>query len=221
MTAPTGVPSAVLWDMDGTLVDSEKVWDVALSGLAHRLGGTLSDPARLAVVGTNMRVSIGVLFDDLGLTIDPAAEADALAWLAARAAQLYSEPLPWRPGAAEALAAVRAAGIPCALVTNTERAITELGLNTLGRDNFEAVVCGDEVPVPKPAPDVYLRAAALLGVPPERCVAVEDSPTGVTAAEAAGCTVLVVPCVMPVPTGPRRIHRDSLIGLTASALPRT
>jgi HAD superfamily hydrolase (TIGR01509 family) len=212
-------PAAVLWDMDGTLVDSEKVWDIALGDLAARHGGVLSDRARLAMVGTNMAVSIGVLFDDLGLTVDAAVEADALVWLAARAAQLYAEPLPWRPGAQAALAATRAAGLPCALVTNTERAITELGLNTLGRANFEAVVCGDEVPTPKPAPDVYLRAAELLGVPPRRCLAVEDSPTGVAAAEAAGCTVLVVPCVMPVPGGPRRILRPSLLDLAVPRLP--
>ncbi len=218
MTGPAAAPAAVLWDMDGTLVDSEKVWDVALSGLAHRLGGELSEPARLAMVGTNMTVSIGVLFADLGLTVDAVSERDSVTWLLTRAAQLYSEPLPWRPGAVEALAMVRAAGIPCALVTNTEREITELGLNTLGRANFEVTVCGDEVPAPKPAPDVYLRAASLLGVPPSRCVAVEDSPTGVMAAEAAGCTVLVVPCVMPVPPGPRRVLRDTLIGLTLGEL---
>lgn len=206
-------PAAVLWDMDGTLIDSEKIWDVALGDLARHLGGTLSDPARLEMVGTNMAVSIGVLFTDLGLATSQQAEADALTWLTARASQLYAEPLPWRPGAIEALAAVRAAGIPCALVTNTERPITELALETLGRANFEAVVCGDEVPTPKPAPDVYLRAAALLGVPPWQCVAVEDSPTGVLAAEAAGCRVLVVPCVVPVPRGRARTFRATLVGL--------
>jgi HAD superfamily hydrolase (TIGR01509 family) len=204
--------------MDGTLVDSEKLWDVALGDLAEHLGGDLSHPARLEMVGTNMTVSIGILFDDLGLRRDADAEADALVWLARRAAELYAGPLPWRPGAAEALAMVRAAGVPCALVTNTERAITELALDSLGRHNFEAVVCGDEVPVPKPGPDVYLRAAELLGVPPQRCVAVEDSPTGVVAAHAAGCRVLVVPCVVPVPDGPGRVFRDSLVGLTLGEL---
>ena len=210
--------AAVLWDMDGTLVDSERIWTIALTDLAVHLGGALSRPAREAMVGTNMTVSIRLLFDDLALPVDAAAETEALDWLAARTAELFAGPLPWRPGAAEALAAVRAAGLPCALVTNTERAITDLALHTLGADNFEAVVCGDEVAVPKPAPDVYLRAADLLRAPPARCVAIEDSPTGVTSAEAAGCTVLVVPCLVPVPDGPRRVFRDSLTGLTVPEL---
>ena len=210
--------AAVLWDMDGTLVDSEKIWTVALTGLASHLGGELSLAAREAMVGRNMRVSIRLLFDDLALPVDAEAEASALGWLAARTAQLFAEPVPWRPGAADALAAVRAAGLPCALVTNTERAITSLALRSLGAGNFEAVVCGDEVAMPKPAPDVFVRAAALLGVPPARCVAVEDSPTGVASAEAAGCPVLVVPCVVPVPAGRGRVFRESLVGLTVPEL---
>jgi len=218
MTADRGGLAAVLWDMDGTLVDSEQLWTIALTGLAAHLGGTLSLPARRAMVGTNMTVSVGLLFADLGLPLDAEPQREAMAWLADRTARLFAEPLQWRRGATEALAAVRAAGLPCALVTNTERAITELALRSLGAHNFEAVVCGDEVPVPKPAPDAYLRAAALLGFPPARCVAVEDSPGGTAAAEAAGCPVLVVPSVVPVPAGHSRVFRDSLAGLTVAEL---
>jgi beta-phosphoglucomutase-like phosphatase (HAD superfamily) len=76
-------------------------------------------------------------------------------------------------------------------------------------------VCGDEVPRGKPDPDPYLRAAELLGVAPEECLAVEDSPTGSLAAERAGAAVLVVPCEVAVPAGPRRVHRASLVGLTS------
>lgn len=204
--------------MDGTLVDSEQLWTIALTDLARHLGGELSLPAREAMVGTNMAVSIGILFDDLALPAIPQDQDRALLWLARRTAQLFAQPLTWRPGAKQALAAVRAAGLPCALVTNTERAITELAMRSLGRRNFEAVVCGDEVRVPKPAPDPYLRAAELLGLAPARCVAVEDSPTGVAAAEAAGCAVLVVPSVVPVPHAPHRVFRDSLAGLTVPEL---
>jgi HAD superfamily hydrolase (TIGR01509 family) len=210
--------AAVLWDLDGTLVDSEQVWTAALTGLASQLGGELSHAAREAMVGRNIGMNIRLVFDDLALQVDAAAAARAQDWLAARAAQLFAGPLPLRPGAAEALASVRAAGLPCALVTNTERAITLVALESLGPDNFEAVVCGDDVAMPKPAPDVYLRAAALLGAPPARCVAVEDSPTGVAAAEDAGCPVLVVPCVLPGPAGRGRVFRESLAGLTVPEL---
>lgn len=210
--------AAVLWDMDGTLVDSEQIWSISLCDLARHLGGELSLPAREAMVGTNMSISVRLLFGDLGLDPDPDRMAEAIDWLAARTAQLFSAPLPLRPGAAAALASVRAAGVPCALVTNTERPLTELALNSLGRDNFEVTVCGDEVPSGKPAPDVYLRAVELLGVPIEATVAVEDSPTGVASAVAAGCTVLVVTSIVPVPPGERRIFRDTLTGLTVEEL---
>lgn len=204
--------------MDGTLVDSEKIWSVSLCDLAAHLGGELSHPAREAMVGTNMPVSVRLMFADLGLEPDPARMAAAIEWLAWRTAELFVGEVPLRPGAGEALAAVRAAGVPCALVTNTERQLTELALNSLGRANFEATVCGDEVARSKPAPDVYLRAAELLGVPTSATVAVEDSPTGVASAVAAGCTVLVVSGVVPVPPGERRTFRSTLVGLTPQEL---
>ena len=89
-------------------------------------------------------------------------------------------------------------------MTNSLRRITELALDGIGREFFDVTVCGDEVRGGKPAPDPYLRAAELLGVPVAACVAVEDSPNGALAAERAGAAVLVVPCEVPVPAGPRR-----------------
>ena len=202
--------------MDGTLVDSEKVWTVSLRDTARWLGGELSPAAREAVVGSNMADTMVVLFDDLGLEPVPAALVRAREWLVSRTGELFTAGLQWRPGAREALRTVRAAGWPTALVTNTERDLAELALDGIGREHFDITVCGDEVPRGKPRPDVYLRAARLLGVPVESCVAIEDSPTGVLAAERAGAAVLVVPCEMPVPAGPRRIPRESLHGLTAA-----
>jgi HAD superfamily hydrolase (TIGR01509 family) len=207
-------PAAVLWDMDGTLVDSEKVWTVSLADTASRLGGELSTEAREAMVGSNMARSLTLMFDDLGLERHPERMAQAGQWLTERTGELFAAGLVWRPGALEALRMVRAAGWPTALVTNTLRSLTEKALDSIGREHFTVTVCGDEVPRGKPDPDPYLRAAELLGVAPEHCLAVEDSPTGATAAERAGCAVLVVPCDVPVPTGPRRVHRGSLVGLT-------
>jgi beta-phosphoglucomutase-like phosphatase (HAD superfamily) len=109
---------------------------------------------------------------------------------------------------------IAAEGIPLALVTNTERVLTEQALDTIGRDRLTATVCGDEVPVGKPAPDPYLRAAGLLGVDAADCLAFEDSPTGTQSATTAGCAAIVVPSAAPVPAGPRRTIRRSLVGLT-------
>jgi HAD superfamily hydrolase (TIGR01509 family) len=200
--------------MDGTLVDSEKVWSVSLADTARQLGGELSRAAREAMIGSNMARTLVLMFDDLGLDPDPERMAQAEQWMTVRTGELFAAGLVWRPGAPEALRMVRAAGWPTALVTNTGRALTEMALSSIGREHFTVTVCGDEVPHGKPAPDPYLRAAELLDVEPEHCLAVEDSPTGATAAERAGAAVLVVPCEVPVPPGPRRVHRGSLVGLT-------
>jgi HAD superfamily hydrolase (TIGR01509 family) len=181
----------VLFDMDGTLVDSEKVWDVALHELAAHFGGVLSATTRLAMLGSNMPETIRLLYEDLGQTWrDPAEGAD---WLTRRVRQLFAEGLEWRPGAQRLLREVRAAGVPTALVTSTDRSLVEVALGTLGRDSFDVVVCGDDVPRAKPDPTPYLTAADLLKVPIEQCVAIEDSPTGIASARDAGAVVVAVP----------------------------
>ncbi len=209
---------AVLWDMDGTLVDSEKLWDVSLGELAGHLGGELSDATRAAMVGGAMDRTLVMMFDEVGAAPTPDALADAARWLTERTGQLFGDGLPWRPGAPEALRTVRVADLATALVTSTERALTEQALDSIGRGYFDVVVCGDEVTATKPAPQPYLRAAELLGVDPRRCVAVEDSPTGAAAAAAAGCAVLVVPDDVAVAPGPGRVLRDGLVGLTVDEL---
>ncbi|NIL57449.1 HAD family phosphatase [Salinispora arenicola] len=203
----------MLFDMDGTLVDSEKLWEVALHELAVAYGGALSEPARRAIVGTSMAVSMRILHDDLGQPErDPHASA---AWINTRILELFRSGLRWRPGALALLQAVRAAGIPTALVTSSGRALVEVALDTLGRDSFDAVVCGDEVEAAKPHPTPYLTAARLLGVPIGRCVAIEDSPTGVASALAAGAAVLAVPTEVPVEPS-ASVHQ--LASLTAADL---
>ncbi|MEV6370959.1 HAD family phosphatase [Micromonospora sp. WP24] len=188
----------MLFDMDGTLVDSEKLWDVALQELAAVYGGTLSDDARRAIVGTVMADSMRILHEDLGQPErDLKVSAD---WIDARILELFRTGLSWRPGAMALLTAVRAAGIPTALVTSSGRPLVEVALETLGRENFDVVVCGDEVVAAKPHPEPYLTAARLLGVPIERCVAIEDSATGVASALAAGAAVLAVPAEVPLPS---------------------
>ncbi|MGL4307015.1 MAG: HAD family hydrolase [Mycobacteriaceae bacterium] len=209
---------AVLWDMDGTLLDSEKIWDIALAELAIKLGGVLRPSVRAATIGNSMVSSLKILYADLALSFDEKERESSSLWLRTRTAELFDKGIPWRPGAQDLLEAVFASGTPMALVTNTERELTRHALKTLGTERFTATVCGDEVPFGKPAPDIYRRAATLLGVDPAQCLAVEDSPTGVRAAEAAGCVVLVVPCEVPVESTPSRIQRNSLVGVSVDEL---
>jgi HAD superfamily hydrolase (TIGR01509 family) len=192
--------AAVLFDLDGTLLDSERLWDRALQELAARLGGTLSGPARQAMIGRNSTESMAVLYQDLGTPArDPVADSQ---FLTERMIELFATDLRWRPGAAELVTRVRAAGLATALVTSTRRRQVEVALDgLLGRDTFDAVVCGDEVTRPKPHPESYLTAAARIGRPIRRCVAIEDSPTGVASALAAGATVVGVPGEVPLPAG--------------------
>lgn len=214
------LPAAVLWDLDGTLLDSERLWDIPLYELTEKLGGQLSPATRLAMVGTNMSVTVPLLYAEVGLD-DPSQEQidDAAAWIDRRMAELYRQELPFRPGARAALATVYASGIPMALVTSTRRDLAEITLDTIGRTLFAATVCGDEVDgLNKPHPEPYLRACRLLGVTPPTCVAVEDSPTGTASAVDAGCQVLVVPCDVPVAPGPRRTFRASLTDLSVADL---
>lgn len=196
--------------MDGTLVDSEKLWDVALEELAAVYGGVLSDAARRAIVGTAMADAMRIVHDDLG---QPQRDVQASAdWISGRILDLFRTGLQWRPGALALLRAVRAAGIPTALVTSSGRSLVEVALDTLGRDSFDAVVCGDEVDAAKPHPEPYLTAARLLGVPIERCVAIEDSPTGVASALAAGAAVLAVPAEVPLAPADGVHQVESLTG---------
>ncbi|MEH3155087.1 MAG: HAD family phosphatase [Gordonia paraffinivorans] len=212
------LPRAVLWDMDGTLLDSEKLWDVAMADLATRLGTTMTPELRQSTLGNSMVDALNRLFDAAGV---PDADRDhdrEAQWLRDRVTELFADGIPWRPGARDALDTVAGLGIPMALVTNTERVITEKALPTVGAERFAATFCGDEVPSGKPAPDLYLAASAYLGVAPSACLVVEDSPTGSAAAAAAGCPTLVVPSDAPVAAAEGRVLRDSLVGLDAETL---
>lgn len=212
--AACDLPAAVLWDMDGTLIDSEPIWDVAVADLAARLGIVLTAELRESTLGNSLDDALTKVFDAAGIPVAQRDHAGQARWLLDHVADLFTAGLPWRTGAPEALDMFAAVGVPMALVTNTVRELTDVALKTLGRDRFAAQVCGDEVPRAKPAPDPYLRAAQLLGVPPGRCLVVEDSPTGAAAAAAAGCPTMIVPSAIPVIAGPGQVCRESLVGLT-------
>ncbi|MBU3706241.1 MAG: HAD family phosphatase [Mycobacterium sp.] len=209
---------AVLFDMDGTLVDSEKLWDVAIHQLYARFGGELTPEVRQSTVGGSAEGVMRIVYTDLGLDLDPDHMAETADWLHDITGELFDAGLPWCDGARELLDKLAGASVPMALVTNTRRALTERALDSIGRDYFIASVCGDEVAAGKPAPDPYRRAAELLGLSPQQCLAIEDSITGAASAEDAGCPVLVVPNDVEVPASVRRRHVDSLAGLSVARL---
>ncbi|MBD0323758.1 MAG: HAD family phosphatase, partial [Aldersonia sp.] len=206
--------------MDGTLLDSEVLWDEAVFALSERLGRRLTPAVRETTLGNSMNGSLSKIFAYCDVDPTPQAYAESAAWLRARVGEMFDAGVPWRPGAKDLLQAVRAAGLRAALVTNTERELTEKALGTLGREYFDTTVCGDEVSQGKPDPEPYERAAALLELGPEQCLAVEDSPTGSRAAETAGCAVLVVPSTVPVVARPGVVVIESLVGMDVAALRR-
>jgi HAD superfamily hydrolase (TIGR01509 family) len=125
-----------------------------------------------------------------------------------------------RPGAERLLDALVAAGVPCALVSASHRPLVDAVLASVGGDHFAVTIAGDEVERTKPFPDPYLLAADLLGADPRRCVVLEDSPTGVAAAEAAGCVVVAVPFMVPIEPAASRHVVGSLLELTPATLER-
>ena len=220
-TAPS-LLRAVLFDMDGTLVETEQYWGEAMFELAERLGGRMSESARAATVGSTMRRSMTILHADLGLDrTEDELLADAR-WVEDRTAQLLGAGISWCPGARELLTAVRAAGLRTALVTTTPRRLADIVLATirtdLDGDPFDVTVCGDEVPALKPDPAPYRQAMAALGVQPADCVVVEDSESGVAAGLAAGVTVLGVPSVQKIERVEGLTLRDGLVGVDVPVL---
>jgi HAD superfamily hydrolase (TIGR01509 family) len=214
--------TAVLFDMDGTLVETEQHWGIALFEMAARLGGRMSAAARERTVGSSMRTAMEVLYADLGVTrSEEQLQADAR-WVELRAQELMAEGITWRPGAQELLVAVRDAGLPTALVTTTGRDVATVVLDRitadLGGDPFDLTVCGDEVPARKPDPAPYRQAMAALGVQPAGSVVVEDSVAGVTSGLAAGAAVLGVPSLQPLTAAPGLTLRGSLVGVGLAEL---
>jgi HAD superfamily hydrolase (TIGR01509 family) len=126
--------------------------------------------------------------------------------------------VPWRPGARELLEALGRAGVPCALVTMSYRQLVDAVLAQLPARTFGAVVTGDQVSHGKPDPEAYQLAAQLLGVPAQRCIAIEDSPTGVASASAAGAQVIAVPHTVPIAPADGLVIVESLAELEPARL---
>lgn len=215
MTEPT---RAVLFDMDGVLVDSEPIWYDVETALVEGMGGTWSHEHQAKCIGGTVDWFCRYVIELTGSTRTPQdVEAEVLATMAAR----MTDALTVHEGALELVDAVRARGSRTALVTSSYRALVDPALAWLGAHRFDAVITGDEVTRGKPHPEPYLAACRSIGIDPGAAVVVEDSLSGVRSAEAAGCTVVVVPSVAPIEPGERRyvvasmaaIDPDWILGL--------
>lgn len=206
---------AVLWDMDGTLVDTEPSWIAAEYRLVESFGGTWSDEHAHALVGNALPVSAAYIREHGGVDLPLDDIVQRLLVEVVADARVHTS---WRPGVRRLLAELVQAGVPCAMVTMSYQSLAHAIADQLPAGTFSAVVTGDQVSHGKPHPEAYLRAAELLGVEPGACVAIEDSPTGVASAEAAGCRVIAVPNQVPIPPAPTRTIIPDLSNVSVADL---
>ena len=218
MTPPATLnhlPAAVLWDMDGTLVDTEPYWIATEFAMAEKYGGSWSQEHALNLVGKALLDSGEYIRTHMGIDRTPQEIVDEL--LDGVVARVEEE-VPWRPGARELLTDLESHGIPCALVTMSWQRFVAPILAQLPDRTFVTVVTGDRVEFGKPHPEPYLTAAAELGLRAEDCIAIEDSNTGAKSAVAAGCTVVCVPHHVPILEGEGRVFTDTLSGMDTDGL---
>ncbi|WP_448004655.1 HAD family hydrolase [Agromyces bauzanensis] len=208
-------PAAVLWDMDGTLVDTERYWMAAEEELVESFGGRWTHEDALGLVGSGLWEAATV-FQSAGVDLD----ADTIvARLTARVQeQLAEHGVPWRPGAHELLEALREASVPTALVTMSVRSMADDVVRAIPFHAFDVLVTGDAVQHAKPHPEPYLKAAAELGVDVRECVAIEDSPAGLTSAWASGAVTVGVPNILALEEAPAHVLWPTLVGRSVADL---
>lgn len=207
---------AVLWDMDGTLVDSEKVWAEVQLELLPSLGATWTMEDCLSLIGSDLREAVKVWMARIPDGVITAGElADRMF---SEVVEALRREVTFQPGALELLQALRKEEVPCALVSASFRSMIDAVLGHLPPDPFDVIVAGDEVTHGKPHPEPYLTAADKLGVDPAYCVVIEDSLTGTQAGTAAGMYVVAVPQWISIPDAPRRLVVKSLEPLTPESL---
>nr|WP_277455792.1 HAD family phosphatase [Janibacter sp. DB-40] len=209
------LPAAVLWDMDGTLVDTEPYWMRAEHELVESFGGTWTHELALGLVGNPLLVSAQVILDNSPVDL-PAEEV--VHRLQSRVVEQVGDAVPWRPGARELLAACREQGVPCALVTMSWTDLAGAVVEATEPGSFVLSVTGDRVTHGKPHPEPYETAVSELGVTAGGCVALEDSPTGVRSAVAAGVPTIAIPHVVDIPQIAGAVQIPSLSSLTPTDL---
>jgi len=199
---------AVLFDMDGVLIDSEPIWYAVEGRLVERLGGQWGREHQARCIGGTVDATCRYIVELTGTSWTPAEVQEAV--MTDMVAACSSDELAVHEGALELVEAVRALGARTALVTSSFRVIVDAVLAKLGSHRFDAVIAGDEVTRGKPDPEPYALACERLDVPPKSAVVIEDALNGVRSAEAAGCPVVAVPSVAPIEPGPGRVVVDRI-----------
>ena len=211
---------AALFDMDGTIIDSEPYWMVAERELVESFGGSWSDEQGYALVGSGLWNSAS-LIQAAGVDLELDEIVDRLS---ERVLHQITESVPWRPGVRELFRSLLDQGIPCALVTMSLRrnaqALADAVARELGQTVFSAIVAGDDVESPKPNPEAYLKAAAALKVDVVDAVALEDSAFGAASAFSAGAVTIGIPLHVGIPHSSVHEIWSSLEGTSVADLER-
>jgi len=211
------LPAAVLWDMDGTLVDSEHYWLSSEQSLAAEHQEPWSEQDGLDLVGMSLYESSKIIKQKIGSDLEP---EQIIQRLTDSVVAQLAVSIPWRPGAQELLRELKKNKIKTALVTMSMSRMAHQVVNQIPFDAFDIVVAGDDVVHGKPHPEPYLKAAELLGVNPEDCIAFEDSIAGLHSAEAAGTIAIGITNIIPIPAKPGRLIWPTLEGVRVADLRR-
>jgi HAD superfamily hydrolase (TIGR01509 family) len=209
------LPKAVLWDLDGTLIDSEPYWMKSEIELAERHGATWTEEDGKSLVGMALKDSTRLMGERFGVELD---QDKVINELTDSVTEQLRREIPWRPGAQELLRELRRKGVKTALVTMSLRRMALQVVESIPFKAFDVIVAGDDVVHGKPHAEPYLKAAQLLGVDPRDCVAFEDSISGILSAEAAGTKAVGIPNVMVIPANPDRILWETLEGVKLKQL---
>jgi HAD superfamily hydrolase (TIGR01509 family) len=210
------VIEAVVFDLDGVLIDSEHVWDEARQNLAEERGGRWTENASRDMMGMSSPEWSRYMRDDIGIDEEP---DEISAEVVRRLERIYRRELPLIEGAHQAVERL-AVRWPLGVASSSNRELIDLVLELSGLDRFfAATVSSEEVPRGKPAPDVYVEAARRLGVAPERCAALEDSENGILSAKAAGMRVLAIPNPRYPPHDEALAAADDVLGSLAELTP--
>ncbi len=206
---------AVLFDMDGTIIDSEPYWMASEQALAAEHNGTWTANDGLDIIGMDLDESSKLFKDRANIPL----EAEEIKNRLTNDVQSkLARAVPWRPGAKELLLELRKHNVKTALVTMALHRMAQQVVDAIPFDAFDVIVAGDDVTRGKPHPEAYEKAAALLGFHPSKCIAFEDSVTGLTSAEAAGTYAIGIPNIIEIPQKPGRVLWPTLEGVTFKQL---